>query len=80
MFIVVIGAVAGWVAGQFVKRGEEGVVYDIVAGAIGAVLVVFLARLFGPTAAGMMASAVIAIIGAVIALFAIRKIMKSRLA
>ena len=36
LFIVVIGAVAGWIAGQYIKGSEMGMLPDIIAGAVGA--------------------------------------------
>jgi uncharacterized membrane protein YeaQ/YmgE (transglycosylase-associated protein family) len=80
MFIVVIGAVAGWVAGQYLKGSESGVAIDFVAGALGAVVAVVLSRMLGPVAAaGMLMSVIIAVIGAVASLYAMRRFMKARL-
>jgi uncharacterized membrane protein YeaQ/YmgE (transglycosylase-associated protein family) len=79
MFIVVIGAVAGWLAGQILKGSEHGVGIDIAAGAIGGCLAVLLSRLVGPAGvSGLMLSSVITIIGAVASLYATRLYMKSR--
>ena len=79
LFIVVIGAVAGWMAGQQIKGSELGVGIDLAAGAAGACLAVLLSRLLGPAAAaGFLLSAIIAIIGGIGGLYAMRKFMKSR--
>ncbi|HVS31205.1 MAG TPA: GlsB/YeaQ/YmgE family stress response membrane protein [Thermoanaerobaculia bacterium] len=79
LFIVVIGAVVGWIAGQQIKGSELGVGVDLAAGAAGACLAVLLSRLVGPAAvAGLMLSAIIAILGGVGGLYAMRKFMKSR--
>ncbi len=40
---IVLGLIAGWLAGQFMKGGGYGVVGDIVLGIIGAVVGGFLA-------------------------------------
>ncbi|HEY3054211.1 MAG TPA: GlsB/YeaQ/YmgE family stress response membrane protein [Thermoanaerobaculia bacterium] len=80
LFIVVIGAVAGWVAGQVVKGSEQGVAIDLAAGAFGGVAAVILSRMLGPAAAsGMMISVIIAVIGAVGSLYAMRRFMKAKL-
>lgn len=77
LFVMVIGAIAGWVAGQYVKGSEMGVMPDIVAGAAGAALAVLFSRLFGPeAAAGFMVSVIVSIVGAVASLYAMRYVMK----
>jgi len=79
MFIVVIGAVAGWVAGQYFKGSEHGVGIDIAAGTIGAVVFVLISRMVGPAAAsGLVMSSVVAIIGGIGSVYAMRLVMKSR--
>lgn len=79
LIIVAIGAIVGWVAGQNIKGSEHGVVPDIASGAIGGTLAVLLSRMVGPAAAaGFFMSAVVAIIGAFLALYAMRMFLKSR--
>ncbi len=80
LLIVVIGTVAGWAAGQFLKGNEEGVAIDLIAGAVGAVVAVVLARMVGPAAtSGFVISAVLAVLGAIGSLYAMRRFMKARL-
>ena len=80
LFVVVIGAVAGYLAGTFIKGSELGVAIDFAAGAVGAIIVVFLSRLVGPGAtAGFVMSAILAVAGAVAGLYAMRRFMKMRL-
>lgn len=79
LFIVVIGAVAGGLAGQYFKGSELGVFPDVVAGAIGACVFVLLVRMVGPAAAsGFMMSAIVAILGGVAALYSFRSYMKTK--
>jgi uncharacterized membrane protein YeaQ/YmgE (transglycosylase-associated protein family) len=79
MIVVVIGVVAGWVAGQFVKGSEMGVGIDLAAGALGAIIAVFISRMVSPEAsAGFMMSFLISIMGGVVLLYAMRKVMKAR--
>lgn len=77
LFIVIIGAITGWVAGQFFKTDDTAVLLDAVAGAIGASGAVLLSRLVGPAAAsGFAMSAIVAIAGAFGVLYAMRRYMR----
>jgi uncharacterized membrane protein YeaQ/YmgE (transglycosylase-associated protein family) len=79
LLIAVIGVVVGWAAGQFVKSDEHGMVVDLAAGALGACVLVVLARLVGPDAfGGYFMSTILAIAGGIGALFAARHFMKSK--
>ncbi|WP_175926273.1 GlsB/YeaQ/YmgE family stress response membrane protein [Burkholderia cepacia] len=69
---LIIGAVAGWLAGVLVKGGGFGLLIDIVVGIVGAVIGGWLAELLGIGFSGILGSIVIAVIGAVILLFVIR--------
>lgn len=81
LLIVVIGAVVGFVAGQYLKGREHGSGIDAVGGAVGGCLAVLLSRVVGPAAAaGWFMSAIVAAIGAVATLFVIRQVMISKAA
>ncbi|RQT76142.1 GlsB/YeaQ/YmgE family stress response membrane protein [Burkholderia cepacia] len=69
---LIIGAVAGWLAGVLVKGGGFGLLIDIVVGIVGAVIGGWLAGLLGIGFSGILGSIVIAVLGAVILLFVIR--------
>jgi uncharacterized membrane protein YeaQ/YmgE (transglycosylase-associated protein family) len=78
MFVVIIGAVAGWVAGRYVKGSEHGIGVDFAAGAIGAGVAVLLSRLAGPAAAsGLFVSLIVSILGAVAGLYGMRRVIKA---
>jgi uncharacterized membrane protein YeaQ/YmgE (transglycosylase-associated protein family) len=69
---LVIGAVAGWLAGQIVKGYGFGLIGNIVVGIIGAVLAGWLLPLAGFVLVGGIIAAIInAVIGAVILLVVI---------
>ncbi|OXJ29077.1 GlsB/YeaQ/YmgE family stress response membrane protein [Burkholderia sp. HI2714] len=70
---LIIGAIAGWLAGVLVKGGGFGLLIDIVVGIVGAVIGGWLAGLLGIGFSGMLGSIVIALIGAVILLLVIRQ-------
>jgi uncharacterized membrane protein YeaQ/YmgE (transglycosylase-associated protein family) len=79
LLIVVIGALVGFVAGQYLKGSRHGSGLDALAGALGGCLAVLLSRVVGPAAAaGWIMSAVVAVIGAVVTLFVIGQFMISK--
>jgi uncharacterized membrane protein YeaQ/YmgE (transglycosylase-associated protein family) len=75
---LVIGAIAGWLAGQVVKGGGFGLVVDIIVGIVGAVIGGYLAGVLGiSTGGGIIASIIVAFIGAVILLVILRLIKRA---
>ncbi|HEY3082996.1 MAG TPA: GlsB/YeaQ/YmgE family stress response membrane protein, partial [Chloroflexota bacterium] len=67
------GAIAGWLAGQFMKGGGYGLVGDIVVGITGAFVGGFVLSLLGiGGSAGLLGSIVVAFIGAVILIAIVR--------
>ncbi len=76
LIIVIIGAVVGFVAGQYLKGSEQGRGVDALAGALGGAFFVLLSRVVGPAAAaGWFMSTIVAVIGAVVTLFILRQVM-----
>ncbi|MCW0134224.1 GlsB/YeaQ/YmgE family stress response membrane protein [Burkholderia pseudomallei] len=70
---LIIGAIAGWLAGILVTGGGFGLIVDIIVGIVGAVIGGWLAGLLGVhIGSGFFGSVIIAVIGAVILLFVIR--------
>jgi len=49
---IIIGAIAGWLAGKIVKGGGSGILMNIVVGIVGALIGGFLLSFFLDTAAG----------------------------
>jgi len=79
LLIIVIGAVVGFVAGQYLKGSEHGSGVDALEGAVGGFLAVLLSRIVLPAAtAGWIMSAIVAAIGAVVTLFLVRQVMVSK--
>jgi uncharacterized membrane protein YeaQ/YmgE (transglycosylase-associated protein family) len=75
---IVIGAIAGWLAGVVVKGGGFGLIVDIIVGIAGAFIGGWLAGVLGiSTGGGWIASIITALIGAVILLFVIRLIKRA---
>lgn len=74
---LVIGAVAGWLAGKIMKGKGFGVIGNIVVGVIGAILGGFLFGLLGVSAGGMAGSLVTATIGAIVLLWIVSLVKKN---
>ncbi|MDB5775825.1 MAG: rane protein [Herbaspirillum sp.] len=75
---LIIGAIAGWLAGVLVKGGGFGVLIDIVIGIVGAFIGGWLAGVLGiGIGGGMIASIITATLGAVVLLFLLRLIRRA---
>src|SRR5262245_26066559 len=66
LWFILIGIVAGWLAGQVMKGGGYGLVGDLIVGVIGALLGGFLFGLLGISAGGLLGSLVTATLGAIV--------------
>jgi uncharacterized membrane protein YeaQ/YmgE (transglycosylase-associated protein family) len=75
---LIIGAVAGWLAGKIVEGSGFGLVIDIVVGIVGAFIGGWLAGALGlQFGGGMISSIVVAVIGAIVLLFVLRIIKRA---
>jgi uncharacterized membrane protein YeaQ/YmgE (transglycosylase-associated protein family) len=79
---IIVGLIAGWLAGQVMKGSGYGVIGDIVLGLIGGVLGGWLVGLVAPTAepSGFVGSIIVATIGAVILVIAARAVSGRKVA
>jgi uncharacterized membrane protein YeaQ/YmgE (transglycosylase-associated protein family) len=78
IWFLIVGLIAGWLAGVLVKGGGFGLIGDMVVGVIGAFVGGFLFSNLGVSAGGgLIGSIVVATIGAVVLLFVIRLIKKA---
>jgi uncharacterized membrane protein YeaQ/YmgE (transglycosylase-associated protein family) len=78
LWFILIGLIAGWLAGQLMKGGGYGVVGDIVIGVIGALLGGFLFSQLGIfPGGGLLGSLIVATIGAVVFIFLLRLIKRA---
>ena len=76
VWFLLVGLIAGWLAGMIVKGGGYGLVGDIVVGILGALLGGFLfGSLGGAVGGGLLGSIVVATLGAII-LIAILRLIK----
>ena len=73
---IVVGLIAGWLAGQVMKGGGYGTVADIILGLVGGVLGGWIFGRLGISAgSGMIGSIIVAFVGAVI-LVGITRLLK----
>lgn len=78
LVVLLIGAIAGWLAGLIVKGGGFGLVGNIVVGIIGAALAGWLLPRLGFALGGGLVGAIIhATIGAVILLLVVRVLKRA---
>ena len=77
VWVVLIGILAGWLAGQITKGRGFGVLGDLVVGILGSLLGSFIFGLLGIFAYGLLGRLIMAVIGAVVLLWLIRLIKKS---
>lgn len=78
IWFLIVGLIAGWLAGVVIKGGGFGLIGDLVIGVIGAFLGGFLFSLVGISATGgMIGSIIVATIGAVVLLVLIRIVKKA---
>jgi len=77
VWFILIGLVAGWLAGKLVKGGGFGVLGDIIVGVLGALLGGFLFSSLGAsTGGGLLGSILVATVGAVVLLLLARLVKR----
>ncbi|MCD6116146.1 GlsB/YeaQ/YmgE family stress response membrane protein [bacterium] len=76
LWFIIIGAVAGWLAGQIMKGKGFGFLGNLIVGIIGGFLGGFVFDQLGIVFYGIIGSLIAAVVGAVILLFIIRLFRK----
>jgi len=67
LYWIVVGLIAGWLAGQVMRGGGYGIVADIILGMLGGIVGGWVFGLLGIwPGAGLIASVLVAFVGAVI--------------
>lgn len=74
LWFLLIGLIAGWLAGHIMSGGGYGIVGDIVVGIVGSLIGGFLFRLVGITAYGSIGSIIMAVIGAIVLIAVLRRL------
>jgi len=79
VWFILIGLIAGWLAGKLMKGGGFGLVGDIVVGILGALVGGFLFGTLGvSTGGGLLGAIAAATVGAVVLIFVVRLIKKGK--
>jgi uncharacterized membrane protein YeaQ/YmgE (transglycosylase-associated protein family) len=77
VWVVLVGILAGWLAGQITKGRGFGILGDLIVGILGSLLGSFLFGLIGIFAYGLLGRLIMSVIGAVVLLWLIRLIKKA---
>jgi uncharacterized membrane protein YeaQ/YmgE (transglycosylase-associated protein family) len=77
LWVVLIGILAGWLAGQITKGRGFGLLGDLIVGILGSLLGSFIFGLLGIFAYGLLGRLVMAVVGAIVLLWLIRLIKKA---
>lgn len=78
LWFIILGAVAGWLAGTIVKGGGFGLIGDIIVGILGGLVGGWLAGLLGIGSNGsLLGSLIIATAGAIVLILLVRMIKKA---
>jgi len=77
IYWIVVGLIAGWLAGKVMKGGGYGVLIDIILGILGAIVGGWVFGLLQLHAGGLMWSIIVAFVGAVILVWITRLLKKA---
>jgi uncharacterized membrane protein YeaQ/YmgE (transglycosylase-associated protein family) len=78
IWFIIVGLIAGWLAGVVMKGGGYGVVGDIVVGIVGALIGGWLFSTMGvSTGGGLVGAIIVALVGAIILIALLRLIKRS---
>jgi uncharacterized membrane protein YeaQ/YmgE (transglycosylase-associated protein family) len=75
---IIVGAIAGFLAGKVMTGSGLGLIWDIVVGILGAFLGGWLAGLFGIAVTNIIVEILVAFVGACILLFLFRLVFRGR--
>jgi uncharacterized membrane protein YeaQ/YmgE (transglycosylase-associated protein family) len=77
VWVVVIGILAGWLAGQITKGRGFGLIGNLIVGILGSLVGSFLFGIIGIAAYGLAGRLVLSVVGAIIFLWLIRLIKRA---
>jgi uncharacterized membrane protein YeaQ/YmgE (transglycosylase-associated protein family) len=77
VWVVLIGILAGWLAGLITKGRGFGLVGDLIVGILGSLLGSFIFGIIGIAAYGLVGRLVLSIVGAIIFLWLLRLIKRA---
>ncbi len=76
VWFLIVGLIAGWLAGRVVRGRGYGLVGNLIIGVVGAFVGGYLFTLLGFAAQGIIASIIVAFVGAVILILVLHMIKK----
>jgi uncharacterized membrane protein YeaQ/YmgE (transglycosylase-associated protein family) len=76
VWVVLLGMLAGWLAGKLWKGSGFGLLGDLVVGILGSLLGSFIFGLLGLGAYGLLGRLIVAVVGALVLLWLIRLIKR----
>jgi uncharacterized membrane protein YeaQ/YmgE (transglycosylase-associated protein family) len=77
IWFLLIGLIAGWLAGQVMKGGGFGIIGDMIVGVIGAFIGGWLFGQLGIHTGGLLGAIIMAFVGALILIFLLRVIRRA---
>ena len=77
LYWIVVGLIAGWLAGKIMKGSGFGLIGDLVVGVLGAIIGGWLFGILGLAAWGLIGSILMALVGALLLLYVVRMVKKS---
>jgi uncharacterized membrane protein YeaQ/YmgE (transglycosylase-associated protein family) len=77
IWLLLVGLIAGWLAGKIMKGSGFGLIGDLIVGVLGAVIGGWVFGLLGITAWGLVGSIIMALVGALLLLYLVRMVKKS---
>ncbi len=79
VWFIMVGLIAGWLAGKLMKGGGFGVIGDIVVGILGALVGGWLFGTLGvSTGGGLLGAIAVATVGAIVLIFVVRLFTKGK--
>jgi uncharacterized membrane protein YeaQ/YmgE (transglycosylase-associated protein family) len=76
IWLLIVGLIAGWLAGKIMKGSGYGLVGDLVVGILGAIVGGWVFGLLGIAAWGLLGRILIALAGALILLYLVRLVKR----
>ena len=76
IWLILVGLIAGWLAGKVIRGGGFGIIGDIIVGIIGALLGGWLFGVLNIGLGGLIGQIIMAFVGAVILLLILRAIKR----
>jgi uncharacterized membrane protein YeaQ/YmgE (transglycosylase-associated protein family) len=77
IWFLLIGLIAGWLAGQVMRGGGFGIIGDMIVGVIGAFIGGWLFGQLGIRTGGLLGAIIMAFVGALILIFLLRVIRRA---